>query len=187
MRRRLRRLLLLVLVVALVGGAAAIVVATKPTLDDQRDLVDARWNALRQPLITRYQALANVAQALHDAGAGDRAVTKALDEALPRWFRSTSKKPGRSDFGTEAQSANELEALATRVATNVSGSDRLKSNPLMTEALNAFALATVPPPAVEAYNQAVRDYQRTRDDTIDGIVAGVFGYDARPELVVSGG
>ena len=39
---------------------------------------------------------------------------------------------------------------------------------------------------MHAYNQAVAAYQHERTGAIHHLVAGVFGYSARPELAIAG-
>jgi hypothetical protein len=164
------------------------VVTVQPDLSDARDRVDLRWTALRAPLDTRYQALAGVATALHDAGAGDRAVTTALDDTLARWSKLALRGPKHTDIALEAKTANDLEALARRVTANINASDRLHAN----EALGAAKLAfdqAVPEgfvPMKKAYNRAVRQYEQERSGTIHRLVAAALGYDPRPLLVVGG-
>ena len=43
-----------------------------------------------------------------------------------------------------------------------------------------------PPPAVTAYNRAVRDYEDERNGLLRSPVASLFGYDSRPQLVLAG-
>ena len=179
--RRLRWIIPLLLVMV-VASAAAAYVLVQPDLADGRDRVDAAWTPLRDPLNTRYQALGVVAQALVDAGAGDRAVTKDLTATAQRWSRFALRGPKHTDLAAEAVIANELEALARRTRANIGASARLGANPALQDALNTFDLAVVPPPLVQAYNRAVRAYQGARSGTIDSLVAKVLAYDARPVL-----
>jgi len=62
MRGRVRWIFVVVLVL-LIAGAVALVFVQKPTLDDDRDAVDARWTALRPALVTRYEHLDTALQA----------------------------------------------------------------------------------------------------------------------------
>lgn len=179
--RRLRWVVPLLLVLALAGAAAAYFLV-QPGLSDGRDRVDAAWTPLRAPLTVRYEALGVLTQALVDAGAGDRAVTKDLAEVLQRWDRFALRGPTHTDPGTEAGVANELEALGRRTRANIAGSARLSTNPAVGAALAAFDLAVVPPPLVQQYNRAVRDYQDTRSGAVNSLVAKALSFDARPVL-----
>jgi hypothetical protein len=80
--------------------------------------------------------------------------------------------------------ADALEAQAARLRANVNGSDRLKSDPAVNDALTAFAGTKPPDALIAAYNTAVRQYQQQRTGTGQRPVARVFGYDARPILVL---
>jgi hypothetical protein len=181
--RRLRWIVPLLLLVV-VASAAAAYFLVEPDLSDGRDRVDAAWTPLRAPLVVRYEALGVVTQALNDAGAGERAVTKDLTAALARWSRLALRGLRYTDPGAEAGIANELEALARRARANVAASARLNANPVVTEALGAFDLAVIPPPLVRSYNRAVREYQDARGGTIDALVAKVLSFDPRPVLQV---
>ena len=185
MSRRVRWLIVIALVLV-VAGAVAAVLTVQPKLSDARDGVDARWSAVRPPLLARYTALGGVAQALKDAGETNRSVTKDLDAALARWSKLALRGAAHTDPGVEASTANELEALARRVRANVVGSDRLNANPAIIAAIIVFDQAVVPPPAAKAYNAAVRRYEDEREGAINHLVAGALGYDTRAELVVGG-
>jgi len=185
MGRRVRWLVIGAVALA-VAGAAAAAVLIEPDLGAARDRVDIRWAPLREPLATRYEALAGVATALHDAGAGDRAATLALDNALARWSKLALQGPEHTDPAREAKAANELEALARRVRANIAGSDRLNANEALGAAVLTFDQAVVPVPTITQYNRAVRQYERERSGTINRLVAAALGYDARPVLVVGG-
>lgn len=166
------------------AGAVAAVVTIQPKLSDARDRVDLRWTPLREPLDARFDALSVMATALHDAGAGDRAVTAALDDALARWSKLALRGPEHTDVTLEVKTANELEALARRVNANIAASDRLSLNEGIKAARSAFDLAVVPVPTIAAYNRAVRAYEDQRSGTINRLVAGAMGFEARPLLVV---
>jgi hypothetical protein len=181
MSRRFRWILL-ALVLVVVGGAVALVVIERPKLDDARNAVDARWKPLVAPgaLVVRYQKLEGALSAFDAAGGKDRAVSKDLHAALDAWQRAL--KSGAS--GAQATSADALEAQAARLRANVNGSDRLKSDPAVNDALTAFAGTKPPDALIAAYNTAVRQYQQQRTGTGQRPVARVFGYDARPILVL---
>ncbi len=184
MWRRLR--LIVILVVGLVvAGAVVAVLTSKPDLDDARDRVDARWLVVRPSLVDRYTSLAAVEIALGAAGGPDRAVTKDLHSTLARWNRLAKSAKADADAGEEASTANELEGLARRVKANVAASGKLQASTGLTTALQAFDTA-VPKPvtAVDGYNRAVRAYQDERRGFLHRIVASLFGYGSRPQLVL---
>jgi hypothetical protein len=158
-------------------------VTVRPRLSDARDGVDHAWVPLRLPLVARYQALGGVLSALHAAGAADRTVTQELAVALGRWQRIART----DDPGAQAPLANELEALALRVHANRDASDRLKANPGLVASLAQFDQSVVNPPAVVAYNKAVRTYQQRRTGTVGRLVAAMFGFGNRPVLLIGGG
>ena len=183
MSRRFRLLVLAVLVLV-VAGVAFAVVRVRPDLGNARDHVDARWTPLRASLVKRYEALGAVSQALKNAGAGDRSVTKDLDIVLAQWKKLSLLGAHHSDLNAEAVTANELEALARRVSANVAASARLQADPAVQAALVAFGAALPPPPRVKAYNRAVHAYEQQRSGTVHRLVADVLGYEARPELLL---
>lgn len=181
--RRLRWIIPLLLVVVAASAAAAYLLV-QPDLADGRDRVDSTWSPLRAPLAVRYEALGALTQALVDAGAADRAVTKDLTVALQRWNRFALRGPTHTDPGAEAAIANDLEALGRRTRANIAASARLNTNPGVVAALGAFDLAVIPPPLVNVYNRAVRTYEDARGGTIDSFVAKVLAFDARPVLQI---
>jgi hypothetical protein len=185
MSRRIRRVVIVVVVLVIAGAVAAVLLA-RPDLANARDRVDARWLALREPLAKRYTALNGVAQALHTAGATERAVTRDLDAALAHWNKLALHGPAHSDPGGEATTANELEALARRVRANYVASGKLSADPGLKAAIDAFDLAVVSPAKVMAYNTAVRHYEDTRSGIVQRVVAGVLGYESRSVLLVGG-
>jgi hypothetical protein len=184
MTRRTRWILLALLVV-LVGGAAALVLTQQPKLDDARNEVDDAWKPLGadDQLAARYQALAGALGAFDRAGGADRDVSKDLHTALDRW--NAAKKDG--DAGAQVEAANALEAQGARLLTNVLGSERLKADTAVTDALVTYAQTIPNPDLVAAYNRAVRDYEDTRTGALAQPVARVLGFDARPVLTIDSG
>jgi hypothetical protein len=184
MSRRIRWILLALLVV-IVGGAIALVLTQQPKLDDAQAKVDDRWKPLRGPdqLPLRYQKLEGALSAFDAAGGTDRGVSRELHAALDRWNRSLKN----GDAGEQADAANAVEAQGTRLLANALGSERMKQDKAVTDALTAFATTTPDTTLVAAYNQAVRDYEDERTGTLAQPVAKVFGFDARPVLVLGTG
>jgi hypothetical protein len=182
MRRRLPWILALLLVLV-VGGAIALVVIEKPALDDDRTAVDRRWDALRPALVDRYQKLDAALAAFVAAGGGDRAVAKDLRRALREWQAAVAD----GGAGAQAAAANGLEGAATRLRANVLGAPRLAASGDLLDAITTFTGSTPSRGLVRAYNQAVRTYQDARDALLKKPVAVVFGYGARPVLVIGPG
>jgi hypothetical protein len=179
MRRRLPWILA-VLLVLVVGGAVALVLVEKPALDDARDAVDTRWRALHDPLVARYEQLDAAQAALIAAGGGDRTVSKDLARALTAWKKAIAN----GDAGSQADAANDLEAQGKRLAANVLVSPRLREVQALTSAIADFNAAAPSQPLIAAYNRAVRAYEDDRNDALRKPVARVFGFDARPLLVI---
>ena len=175
-------LLVLVVVLLLAGVVVALMVSARSPLQDGRDAVDGRWVPLRAPLAARYEALGQVAAGLDAAGAGDRTYAVDLKDRLDDWDRLAKSASPNAD--AEAVLANQLEGLATRVRTNIGGSGRLSRDQNLAGAFTAYDAALVPPPAVSAYNRAVRRYERTRDETLKRLPAQLLGFDERPILVI---
>ena len=182
MARRVRWLVLLAIVVV-VAGLVVIFASAQPDLADARDRVDARWEPLRTPLAARYNALRGVATALTDAGAGERAVTQDLEATLTTWEDLALRGPKHTEPDVETRTANELEALARRARANIAASARLSPNEAIVAAFTAYDQAVIDPTLVQPYNRAVTRYEDQRDGTINGLVAGMLGYESRPRLV----
>jgi len=185
MARRVRRLAVVVLVL-LVIGAIALVFTTRPKLEDRRDDVDRAWTPLRAPLGERYARLAEANAQLAAAGGGERDVARALGLRLGRWGELRRARDGDADADAEAQTADQLEGLATRLQAVVSSSDRLRASDPLNQTIAAFQGTVPPPPAVAAYNRTVRDYEDERNGLLRSPIASLFGYDSRPQLVLAG-
>ena len=184
MPRLVRRVLLLVVALVLLAGAAALVTSGRDHLDSARADTDATWLPLRPPLNARYAAAGALATALRDAGAGDRDVVVEMTESLARWTElSAAASP---DVEAEVAEANHLEGLIARAATLVASSARLSATPPVGGTLAAVAAATVPAPAIKAYNNAARRYEDERTAVWRRPVAAIFGYDPRPFFMLSG-
>jgi hypothetical protein len=185
MARRIR-LLAVVVLVLLVAGAAALVLTTRPKLEDGRDEVGSTWQPLRGPLAARYDQLAAVNAQMAAAGAGERAVTRELSATLARWGELRRAGNDAADADAEAQTADRLEGLAMRLQAVVASSDRLRAVEPLNQAIVAFQGTAQPLlPAIKTYNDAVRDYEDERNGVLRSPVASVFGYDARPQLLLS--
>lgn len=184
MARRVRRIALLVIALALIGGIV-LVVTGRGSLDDERDRVDERWAALREPLATRYAVLSDVITRLDQVDAEDRDVTQALARELERW--SELQRASGEDVETEAEvaTANLLEGLYVRTFQTVERSPRLRAEPELTAALGRFAGARPDDEAVDAYNDAAEAYQATREGLRYSLTVRLFGYDTRPAFVLA--
>jgi hypothetical protein len=175
MWRRLRWILL-VLVVALVAAVVTAVVVEKPTLDDDRQAVDARWKALSESLAPRYATLADAVTQLQATGEADRGVTQELVAALDQWTEALAD----DSPGAQAEAANQLEGAGQRLRANIFGSPKLAADESLTTTIATYGSATPLDGEVAAYNEAVRTYEDDRTDTVRRVVALLFGFGARP-------
>ncbi len=182
MRRRLPWILAL-LIVLVVGGAIAVVIVERPALEDARDAVDNRWKPLHGPLTARYAQLTTAQAALVAAGFGDRSVSQDLERDLADWEEAVAS----GNPGTEAEVANRLEADGKRLKANAFGSPVLAQVAGLLPAITAFDSAAPSADLVDVYNQAVRAYETDRNDSVRKPVARLFGYKARPVLVIETG
>jgi hypothetical protein len=168
----------LALVVVIVTGTVILVITVRPGLQDDAQEVRRTWKPLLQPLAARYGQLTGVVTALEAAGNGDRDMTKELKRTLSDWELLSAT----NEDATQAETADALESIASRVRATVAGSDRLKADPGLTKAITAFYAAKVPPALVKRYNTTVLEYERNRDGMLRGIVANLDGYDPHPTL-----
>jgi hypothetical protein len=178
MRGRLRWIFVGILVL-LIAGAVALVFTQKPTLDDGRDAVDARWSALRPALVTRYERLDTALQVFAVA-AGERTVAADTRRELTAW-RSAIEDGGQE---RQADAANRLEGLGVRLRANVLASPRLSGVPEMSDALTAYDTSAPGPDLVDPYNRAVENYEDDRTDTLHVPVARLFGFASRPTFSI---
>jgi hypothetical protein len=187
MSRRVRRLAVVVLVL-LVIGAVALVLTTRPKLEDSRKAVDRAWTPVRGPLAERYSRLGEVNAQLAAAGGGERDVARALGLRLARWGELQRARAGDTDAAAEAATADQLEGLATRLQAVVASSDRLRGADSLNQAIAAFQGTSNPQlqSVVKTYNDSVRHYEDERNGLVRSPVASLFGYDSRPQLLLSG-
>jgi hypothetical protein len=179
MRRRTLWIIAIVLVLV-IGGAVALVLTQKPSLEDARDAVDLRWDAVRPALEARYEKLDAARAAFVDAAGGERTVAADLRGALASWRQALDD----GDPGDQVRASNRLEADGTRLQANVLGSPRLNQSQELLDALAAYNASAPAPNLVRAYNRAVREYEDTRTGSLERPVARAFGFGARPILVV---
>ncbi len=172
------RWVVLALVVVIVTGTVILVITVRPGLQDDAQEVRRTWKPLLQPLAARYTQLAGVATALDAAGNGDTDTTKQLKRTLSDWELLAAT----NDDAAQAETADELEGLASRVSATVKGSDRLRADTGLTAAIAAFDASKVSPVLVKRYNDTVLAYERNRDGMLRGIVASLDGYSPHPTL-----
>lgn len=177
--RVLRRVLLLVLVL-LVVAAIALVIGARPDLEDARDEVDARWDALAQPLDERYARLEAAVAAARGTPGSSAELVEELETAIGRWYAARDDDAAVAD---QVAAANDLEGLARRFGAVAAASPRLSADPEVTAALAAYRDAPVPEGA-PAFTEAVRHYEDERDGPLRAVVATVLGYDEIPALAL---
>jgi hypothetical protein len=68
----------------------------------------------------------------------------------------------------------------------VLSSDRLKGVDALNQAIAGFEGTAPPLPAIKTYNDAARSYEDDRNGLLRSPVASLFGYDSRPQLLLSG-
>lgn len=177
---RMIRRLLLVLVVAAVVAVTAVGVTARPDLERRRDDAVQHWRPLREPLDARYAALADLNDAVREAGGPERDVTGAIDTALAAWRAS-----GDAPVARQVDTANDLEGLARRLLATIADSARLHGAAAVSAAADAFAGQPIPESA-RAFNSAARDYRDARAGVLREPVAGLLGHDPLPLLDTGG-
>lgn len=170
MWRTIRRLLLL-LVVAAAMGVLAVAVTARPDLERTRDDAVERWRPMSDPLDARYAALADVNDAVREAGGPERDVSSELDTALAAWRASNS-----APVATQVDAANALEGLARRLRTAIAASERLSDDPGVGEAVEGLDRHPVPESA-RVFNAAAADYHEARVGFLREPVAALLGHD----------
>jgi hypothetical protein len=175
----MRRAVVVLVIVAVVGGAVALVVTSRPDLDKRRDATATAWKPLVAPLDTRYFALARLVGTFDAtlAAAGEQnADLQGLKLALLRWTAAT--KTG--DASKMVVAADDLEARVGQLQAVLDSSARLTQTRSVVESKTAFEQNVAPAVLVTTYNEAVREYQRTRESTAKRLVAELFGYGPIP-------
>ncbi len=176
---RMRRAVVVLVIVALVGGAIALVVTSRPDLNKTRDATATAWKPLVAPLTVRYAALTTlvtqVNATLAAAGEGSTDLA-AFKVALARWTAAAKA----NDAKAMVSAANDLEARVGQLRAVLGSSARLTQTAAITDSKAAFEKTVVPAALVNAYNESVRQYQRTRESTAKRLVAEIFGYGPIP-------
>jgi hypothetical protein len=177
-----RRVALLVLVALAVSAAAAsataVALGSRSDLSSSRKQVDASWARLRPALETRYAVLGEAATVARARLNDDRAVFGDIDRAAAAWRDGV-----RAPTDRQVAAAADLEGLAARLATMVAATPRLRAAPDVTTALERLR-STDPGADRDAYNAAVRAYERARGGFPRRLVAGALGYEDRRRLEV---
>ena len=175
---------LLLVVVALVvsavaASATAVALSSRSDLSASRRRVDTAWAGLRPALDGRYQSLAAAATTARERLGADRAVFADIAAGMAEWA-STARQP------TERQvaAASRLEGLATRLASTVAATPRLRAAGDVSGALGGLQQAGTVVAARSRYNEAVKTYQKARGGFPRRLVAGALGYDDRRTLEV---
>jgi hypothetical protein len=177
--RAVRRWVPLVLLF-LIAGLVALVLTSRPDLEDARKEVDRRWDAVTAPLDERYTLLAAANGAVGARPGPPGEISADVSQALENWV--DARRDGDRDRAISA--ANDLEGLGRRFVLVVGASRSLTADPAVMEAVNAFA-SSPSPAELAAFRDAVRAYENERDGPARTIVAGMFGYDAVPAVVVT--
>jgi len=177
MRRRLRRLLLYGLIAALVAAPVLFVLRARPQLDDARDSVDTRWEALRAELVDRYDTLDSATGAASDAGLDD-ALIGELRAALDDWSRSDDG----GDAAVGVVIANTLEGLGARLAAVRTGNARFEADEALAFTMAAYTENAPDPDLVSAYSDAVDHYESERSSALKKPLSGVFGFKGRDDF-----
>jgi len=171
----------IVVAIVVVAGAVAVV---RPSLADKESTVDERWEPVGEVLISRYDELSLLANAIDDASDSTRDVVSETREALGAWAEVVD---GDQAVEEQVEVANTLEGLAARLQASVLSSSRLAADPAVVGQLEALDATVVPVGLVETYNEAVRDYDDERGSLLARPVAGAFGFGARSAFAPVGG
>ena len=176
-----RGLLLVVVALAVSAVAAtatAVALGSRSDLSSSRRRVDAAWVKLRPALDTRYGRLGDAARTGRDTLRSGRAVFDEIDRAVAAW-------PATAQSSTDRQvaAAANLEGLVARLSATVATTPRLRTAADVTTAM-ARLQETDTAPGRDAYNTAVKAYQRVRGGFPRRLVAGALGYDDRRTLEV---
>lgn len=183
--RRLRHFALAIAMLVLAAVALLAFVA-RPALSKDRDRVDEAWRPLRPPLVQRYGQLRTALDSLKAAGIGGRKVVGDTEATLARWDSLLHTVAADADTESEVGVANTLEGELLRLHAAIAASARLKANADVVGKFHAVDVTTPEPKLVDAYNAAARRYQNTREGLLRRYAADVFGFDARPNLEMSG-
>jgi hypothetical protein len=175
----MRKALLALLVIVIVGGIAAVVLTSRPALNDARDDTETAWTPLVAPLDARYEQLNGLVSQLETVVASTGIQNEnipALKSALARW----NEVAGGDDASDQVEAANTIESRVGQDRLVVLSSASLGQVAPIQQALAAFDAARPSAEAVGAYNEAVRKYQRTREEALRRPVASLLGYEAIP-------
>jgi hypothetical protein len=175
----MRKALLAILVIAIVGGMVAVVFTSRPALDDARKETETAWAPLVEPLDARYAQLTALVSQLETVVAATGVQNEnipALKGSIAQW----DEVADGDDAQDQVEAANAVEARVGQVRMVVLSSASLGQVAPIQQALAAFDAAQPPAEDVAAYNEAVRKYQRTREEALRRPVAGLLGYGAIP-------
>lgn len=177
----MRRLAVFVVLGAIIAGGAAIVFTGRPALSDARDETEATWAPILPRLEARYaqlDLLGTQLQGIADTTGIENPEVRQLAVATLRWNKAVEGGSAVS----QVKAANDLETRMGRMRLLVAGSARLAQAIQIQATFDAFDAEAPPADEVAAYNDAVRSYQRTREEALRRPVAEIFGFGPIPTL-----
>jgi hypothetical protein len=183
---RVARVVLYILVVAVIAAVVVgtvSVISARPGLNDAKKHVNRAWTPLATELGPRYAQLAVADAKLETLTGPVRQLADRVHAAVNTW--NNAKAHG--SVSDQVRAANDLEALSRRLVVAARASERVKSDPAMTSAVEAFAgdqtfTAAGGITTVAAFNQAVKDYEKQRNGPVRGVVATVLNAPAIPSF-----
>jgi hypothetical protein len=174
---RVTRVVLYVVVVAVIAAVvvgAVSVISARPQLNDAKQHVNTTWTPLATELGPRYAALTVADAKLQTLTGPVRTLADRVHTALNSW--NNAKARGR--VADQVRAANDLEAFSRRLVVAARASERVKSDPQMVSAVDAFAndktFTAAGITTVATFNQAVKDYEKERNGPVRGVVSTVL-------------
>jgi hypothetical protein len=180
--RRLLRIFIPLLLLAAVVAGVVVVVTSRGELQSARRQVNAAWTPLRIALDSRYDKLANAADAVRETPGPLHQLVIQIDRASGEW-----KNLGTNGGSVAAQvtAANDLEGLGRRFVLTALATPRLGDNAPALALVSAYA-AQKPPAVASDFGAAVTHYERERDRPARRLAATILGYKSVPAYDASG-
>lgn len=180
--RRLLRIFIPLLVLAAIVAGVVVVLSSRAELQSARRRVDAAWEPLRDALDTRYDKLAEAADAVRATPGPLHQLVIQIDRANVEW-----KNLGTNGGSVAAQvtAANDLEGLGRRFVLAALATPRLAGNEPALAAVTAYA-SQKPPAVATRFGTAVSRYERERDRPARRLAATILGYKSVPTYDASG-
>jgi hypothetical protein len=150
----------------------------KSTLDTKHKEVTQSYFALKDPLQIRYEAIINAMNVAKTIG-GDRDVISDTDKLFKEFQKKVGKKANLAEV---IKIANQIEGNYSRLIKATELSPKLKNQEALIKAFENINKQSPRAYLIKDYQDAVRDYHKSKTKFWRKISASIFSIDQAPQF-----